>query len=334
MKAVTLIEPERVEVVNVAEPDDPRLPLVRVRQVGVCGSDLKIVKGKVRVDCPRILGHEMVGELESAPPGSHLEAGTRVLVDPAVACGYCDLCVKGRTNLCRNGGLMGRDRDGVFTERVSVPVDRLLAFPDALSYREAGLLQVLGTCVHAVKRLGPTFPGQVAAVVGLGVTGQLISQLLTLHGLRVVGVTRSEWKRSVAMELGATAVSDSEHAGAVLDEITAGRGPDLVVEAVGTEATLARAIDLAGIGGEVLAFGSIPGGSSGLPYYSLYKKELTLRHPRAAVKDDYAEAIRLVAAGGLQLGPIVTHELTLDEAPQAFALVDDPSSLKVLMRVP
>jgi 2-desacetyl-2-hydroxyethyl bacteriochlorophyllide A dehydrogenase len=333
MRAVRLIEPGRVEVAEVPDPSSRDQATVRVRRVGVCGSDLKIVKGRVRVRCPRVLGHEMVGEVEAVPAGSRFQPGTRVLVDPAVACGWCDLCLGGRTNLCRNGGLMGRDLDGVFAERVTAPVGRLLPFPETLSYRQAGLLQVLGTCVHAVSRLAPTMPGQVAVVIGLGVTGQLLSQLLTLRGARVIGVTRSSWKRDLARGLGAEGAVEPQAADSFLDELTAGRGPDLVVEAVGTAPTLAWAIDLVAAGGEVLAYGSIPAGDRSLPYSTAHEKELTIRHPRAALIGDYAEGIRLASAARLALDPIVTHELDIDEAPHAFELVEDASSLKVLMRV-
>ncbi len=332
LKAVRVVEPGRLEVVDVPTPDDSDQVVVRIHQVGICGTDTKILSGKIPVQYPRVMGHEMVGEIASAPPDSPYPEGTRVLIDPGVSCGWCHLCRAGRTNICINGGLMGRDVDGVFTEYTLVPVDRLVPVPDTISHKAAGLLQVLGTCVHAVKRVQP-FPGQVAAVIGLGVTGQLIAQLLRLRGMSVVGITRSEWKRSLATELGAVAVAEPDKASAVLTEITDGKGPELVVEAVGTEATLAEAIRLVGTGGEILAYGTITGGGSGLPYYELYHKELTIYNPRAAVTGDYADGVALTAAGSLVLEPIVSHELDLDEAAKAFELVHDSSSLKVLMKV-
>jgi 2-desacetyl-2-hydroxyethyl bacteriochlorophyllide A dehydrogenase len=227
---------------------------------------------------------------------------------------------------------MGRDVDGVFTEFAVVPASRLVPVPDTLSDKEAGLLQVLGTCVHATKLLQP-FPGQVAAVIGLGVAGQLIAQLLRMRGMSVVGITRSEWKRSLASELGAVAVAEPGQASTVLTEVTGGNGPELVVEAVGTEDTLAEAIKLVGTGGEILAYGTITGRGKGLPYYELYHKELTLYNPRAAMIDDYAVGVSLAASGAISLEPIVSHELDLDEAESAFELVHDSSSLKVLMKV-
>jgi threonine dehydrogenase-like Zn-dependent dehydrogenase len=119
----------------------------------------------------------------------------------------------------------------------------------------------------------------------------------------------------------------------LLAEITENRGPDLVVEAVGTEATLGQAIELAATGGEVVVFGTLTGGNDGLPYYQLYHKELTLHNPRAALVGDYADGVALAADGSLILEPIVTHELDLEEAEKAFELVHDPGSLKVLMKV-
>jgi L-iditol 2-dehydrogenase len=332
LRAVRVQAPGALEITDVPEPAAGDSVLVRVGQVGICGTDVKILAGKIPVDYPRIMGHEMVGEVVSAPAGSPFPEGTRVLVDPGVACGTCHLCRAGRFNICIGGGLLGRDVDGVFTEFISIPVNRLVPVPDEISEQASGVLQVLGTCVHAVKTVDP-FPGRVAAVIGLGVAGQLITQLLRLQGMTVVGVTRSEWKRDLATQSGTHFTAAPDDAGWVLDEVTGGRGPDLVVEAVGTEATLAQCIELAGTGGEVLVYGTITGGDSGLPYYQLYHKELTLHNPRAAVVGDYADGVALAAAGALSLEPIVTHQLDLEEAEKAFELVHDPSSLKVLMKV-
>lgn len=332
MRAVRVTAPHQIELADVPEPAAEGQVLVRNLQVGICGTDTKIVAGKIPVSFPRVVGHELVGEVLSGPEGSPFAAGDRVLVDPGVACGWCAMCLAGRPNICLNGGLLGRDVDGVFTEYTTVPVNRLVSVPDSISDRASGLLQVLGTCVHAAKQVD-VFPGRVAAVIGLGVSGQLLAQLLRLKGMRVVGITRSEWKRDLAMEMGADATSTPDEAVGVLAELTEGLGPDLVVEAVGTEATLGQAISLVATGGEVLVFGTLTGAGLGLPYYQLYHKELTLRNPRAALIGDYADGIDLTASGSLTLEPLVTHVLGLEEAERAFELVDDPSSLKVLMTI-
>jgi 2-desacetyl-2-hydroxyethyl bacteriochlorophyllide A dehydrogenase len=332
MRAVRVAQPGTVEIADVPEPGPGSSVLVRVTQVGICGTDVKILAGKIPVDYPRTMGHEMVGEVVSAPDGSPFPADTRVLVDPGVACGWCHMCRVGRFNICVNGGLLGRDVDGVFTELVAVPYNRLVPVPSSISEKASGVLQVLGTCVHAVKTID-AFPGKVAVVIGLGVAGQLITQLLRLRGMTVVGITRSAWKRDLADKTGTHHTAAPDRASSLVAEVTGGRGPDLVVEAVGTEATLIEAIKLAGTGAEVLVYGTITGGEKGLPYYQLYHKELTLHNPRAAVVGDYADGVDLTASGALTLEPIVTHQLGLEEAEKAFELVHDPSSLKVLMTV-
>jgi 2-desacetyl-2-hydroxyethyl bacteriochlorophyllide A dehydrogenase len=332
LRAVRVVGPGSLELADVPEPEPGRDVLVRARQVGICGTDTKIVGGKIPVDYPRIVGHEMVGEVVSAPSGSPFAEGDRVLVDPGVACGWCVMCHAGRPNICLNGGLLGREVDGVFTELSVAPVNRLVAVPPSVGDSASGLLQVLGTCVHAAKTVD-AFPGQVAAVIGLGVAGQLISQLLTLQGVKVVGITRSEWKRDLAEQAGAVATGSPDEAETLLADMTDGLGPAIVVEAVGQESTLAQSISLAATGAEVIVFGTLTGAGEGLPYYQLYLKELTLHNPRAALIGDYADGVALAASGALTLDPIVTHVLDLGEARRAFELVDDSSAMKVLMTV-
>ena len=332
MKAVRVTAPSTLEIADLPVPEPGDQVLIKPITVGVCGTDVKVFTGAIPVDYPRILGHEVIGEVVAAPAASAFKAGDRVLIDPASSCGHCDLCERGRPHLCRNAGLMGREIDGVFAEYVLAPTSAVLAVPDTISVQASGLLQVLGTCVHALTSV-TLVPGQVVAVIGLGVAGQLMVQLLKDQGVTVVGITRSEWKRDLAARNGATVVAAPEDAETALAELTAGRGPDLVIEAVGYEKTLAQSIELVGIGGEVIVFGTLTGGSEGLPYYQLYFKELTLYNPRAALFGDYAAGIELAAAGRLALETIVTHELALDEAAKAFELVHDPSSLKVLMHV-
>lgn len=331
MKSVQVTGPGQVVYTDAPEPPASGGVLVGVHRVGICGTDVSIFSGGVPVDYPRIMGHEMIGEVIEGG-GTGIATGQRVLIDPAIACGLCPLCREGRPNLCLTGGLLGRDADGVFAERVVVPADRLLAVPSEVSDLAAGLLQVLGTCVHA-HRSTHVVPGDVAVVVGLGVSGLLLTQLLSASGATVVGVTRSEWKRELALRFGAAAVAPPDGVAAVITDMTGGFGADLVVEAVGTEATLSQSIELTRVGGKVVVFGTITQGGEGLPYYQLYLKELTLWNPRAAVPADYARGIELTASGALDLEPIVTDELHLSEAALAFERVTSPDSLKVLMEV-
>lgn len=332
MRAVVLVEPGRTEVQDVPVPDVSQSgnALVRIQTAGLCGTDSSIVSGKIPAELPRIMGHEAVGVVEIAGRQGLIEPGQRVLIDPGISCDLCDLCRRGYPNLCRNGGLLGRDYDGVFADYVSIDEKQLLAVPDSIGPDEAGIIQVLGTCVHAMSKVNVR-PGDVAVVLGLGVAGQLIAQLLTKRGARVIGVARSEWKRDLAVDLGIHSVAAPSDLAAAVDTLTKGLGADLVVEAVGTEATFAQAIELAGHASTVVLYGTASSGGTGLPYYQLYFKELTILNPRAATKADYERAIDLVANGIVNGAPLVSSSFGLTDAQSAFDAVAESTTLKVLI---
>lgn len=331
VRAVVATGAGSLDVREVPAPVRADRAVVRVDQAGICGTDVKVLAGTIPVEYPRVMGHEMAGEVVHGAAGGAIPVGARVLINPATFCGRCDLCRRDLRHLCAAGGLLGRDVDGVFSEEVAIDEAFLHLIPDGVSRDAAAVLQVLGTVVHA-QRAVSVFPDAIGVVVGLGVSGQLHTQLLALRGVTVIGVTRSPWKRDLAAGLGASATATPEEAAAVVAEITGGKGADLVVESVGTEPTLAHAIELAAAGGDVLAFGTVTGGGVGLPYYQLYFKELTIHSPRAAGPGDYDAAIALTASGRLHLDPLVTARFALDDATPAFAAVGG-DNLKVVLDV-
>ena len=334
MRALLLQSPGSAVLKEVPEPEVGDRALVTVRRVGVCGTDLSIFRGKIRVSTPRIMGHEVVGVVERPGRLGLFPPGTRVVVDPTLTCGYCDMCRADHSNLCRNGGLMGREVDGVFADRLAVDESLLHAVPDQVTMEAGPLLQVLATCVHAQSRL-PVVPGDTAVVIGLGVTGSLHLQMLAARGIRsIVVVTRSEWKQQMATGWGATHVAGPAQAAAAVMEASGGKGAAVVIESAGYESTLSQAIELAAPGGTIVLFGTITGGQTGLPYYLLYEKELTLLNPRAALPRDFPRAIQLVAAGAVAIDSLVTHRFSLADGPAAMvALAGDPKAMKMILEV-
>jgi threonine dehydrogenase-like Zn-dependent dehydrogenase len=320
-------------VTAVADPDPSDRALIALEQVGVCGTDVKILTGGIPVRYPRILGHELVGSVLRPSARGLVPEGTRVLVDPTITCGHCDLCRRDRAALCRNGALMGRDVDGGFADYVAVDEGQLHPIPDTIGPQDAALLQVLGTCVHG-QTLVEVFPGQTALVVGLGVSGLLHVQLLRARGVReIIGVTRSEEKRRLAKRLGASALAHPDQAAQVVAEVTGGHGPDLVVESAGTVATLAQAIELAGIAATVLVFGTITETEGRLPFYQLYYKELTVVNARSAQPRDYARAVQLAGDAMLDLAPLLSATYPLEQAAEAFDAFRTGDLLKVTLEV-
>lgn len=337
MRAAVLEAPGQLVVRDLAPPPHDGLVQVRIEQVGVCGTDRKVVDGGMPVALPRVIGHELVGRVVGHGPAEGVPAeevpaeGTRVLVDPSMWCGTCDNCRRGLVHLCPSGGLMGRDVDGGLAELVAVPAQRLHVVPESISDDDAALLQVLGTCVHAQRQVG-VFPVDHAVVVGLGVSGLLHVQLLKARGARtVIGVGRSESKRRLAEQLGATVTCTPDEAPGVVAERTGGNGCGVVVEAAGTGATVSLAVELAGYAATVVIFGTVVGGEHPLPFYELYRKELRLLNPRAAVGRDYDDAITVVASGAVRGAPLVTERLPITEAPALLAgWYDQPGRLKVV----
>ncbi len=167
MKAMVLRAPNDVALEAVAEPKPgPNQVAVRVSHSGICGTDLKIYHGAIPVDYPRIMGHEMVGVVVEGGD-DRIRNGQRVIVDPCLYCGVCHACRAGRTSLCPNGGLVGRDSNGGFAEYLIAPRSHIFPLPDAIDSRTAPLIQVLTTCLHGQRALN-IFPGQSVVVMGSG----------------------------------------------------------------------------------------------------------------------------------------------------------------------
>src|SRR5450631_2875419 len=197
MRAAVMDQPGVVTVRDVPPPTRGGLALVRVAQAGICGTDLKIAAGDIPVVVPRVIGHEMTGWVESPGRRENVPAGTSVLVNPAVFCGACDLCRRDLPQLCRGGALLGRDVDGCFADFVAVDEACLHPIPASVSAAESALLQVLSTCVHV--------------------------QLLRARGVEtIVGITRSGWKRELALRFGASHAAAPEDAQQAVADATGG----------------------------------------------------------------------------------------------------------------
>ena len=330
MKAMVLEAPNKLALRDVERPEAVAGGvLVRVTNTGICGTDQSIYYGGIPVNYPLIMGHEAVGEVVEGEGLGGIARGSRVIIDPVYFCGHCYQCRAGQTNLCPNGGLVGRDRDGGFAEFMSAPPGNIYALPDNVGDREAPLIQVLTTCVHA-HRMAKVFPGEAVVVIGLGVTGQLHVQLARARGAHpVIGITRSAWKRELAESLGADLTAppgDAAHK-AILDA-TDGRGADLVIECSSKVSVLAEAMRLARIGGRVLAYSTYTEKQGELPFYDWYFKELQIINARAAKGEDYPASIDLVNRGDVQLAPLISHTVALRELDKALGIMTGDGSSK------
>jgi 2-desacetyl-2-hydroxyethyl bacteriochlorophyllide A dehydrogenase len=335
MKAMVLSAPNELAGSEVARPEVAHgQVLLRVRYSGICGTDYKIYSGAIPVRYPRIMGHEMIGQVVEAGGNAALRPGDRAIVDPELYCGACFHCRIGQTHLCPSGMLLGRDANGGFAEYVTAPASHVFLLPNSIDDQTAPLIQVLTTCLHAQRQIN-IFPGEAVAVLGLGVTGQLHVQLAKARGASpVIGITRSAEKRELALRLGADlAFAGGAEAIGKVREATEGRGADAVIECTGNLPVLSDAVHMARPGGRLLMFGIITARQGELPFYDLYFKELALINARVAKSEDYPNSIALVQRGMVRLEPLVSHVMPLGELKTAIGMLgsDSGQRMKIIL---
>ena len=331
MKAMVLTAPGAVALEEIAQPvPGADEALIRVTHSGICGTDFKIFKGGIPVPYPLVMGHESIGEVVS---GSKFEPGTRIIVDPVTYCGTCYQCRVGQTQLCPNGGLIGRDVDGGFAEYQLAPADNIHAIPDAIPSEIAALMQPMTTCIHG-QMMADIKPGEAVAIIGLGVTGLLHVQIAKALGADpVIGITRSAWKRDLAEELGADVTfAPSDDLVEQVRAVTGDKGgPDVVIESVGSLAVLAQAMDLVRLGGRVMPFGILTQTQGELPFYDFYFKEIQLVNARAAKPADFTASIDYVERGVVKLAPLITDQIPLSEMNRAMEKLEAGEGIKIIL---
>ncbi|MFT2722075.1 alcohol dehydrogenase catalytic domain-containing protein [Deinococcus sp. A31D244] len=325
-------------------PRPPTLPApgevtVQVRAVGICGSDIHMFQdgriGTSEILSPLVLGHEFMGEVTWAAPGARdgtgqpLHAGTRVAVEPHVACGHCRSCREGHPNLCPDHTFMGvYPRDGALQPTLNVPAHNTFILPDTVTDTGGVMLEPLGVALHAL-RLGHVRVGDRAAVVGAGPIGLLLTQLLHLNGVSALHVTEPlPWRRALAAELGA----DSTAPGFTDDHDSA---YDVVFEAAWADSSVQDAARLARPGARVVLVG-IPGDDGLRVQHSLVRRKgLSLILSRR-MAHTYPEATALVASGQLDVDRLVSHVFPLEQVQEAFEqhATYRPGVIKIMISLP
>ena len=314
--------------------EDPPKPaagetLVRVRAVGLCGSDLHWFGegsiGETKIGRPLVLGHEFAGVTED---------GRRVAVDPAVPCRACALCEEGHPNLCEGVRFAGHgDQDGALREWLAWPERCLVPLPAGWSDADGALLEPLGVAIHAVD-LAHIRAGDRVGVFGCGPIGLLIVQVARLSGAaQVVATDLAErpHRLEAARRLGVLAFEAEEgrEARAIRDAL-GGRGLDAAIEVAGDDAAVDAAVDAVRPGARVVLAGIPAARRTSFVAATARRKGLTLALARR-MKHTYPRAIRLAESGRLDLGATITHRFPLERGSEAFAVAARREGLKVLI---
>lgn len=309
---------------DIPQPKDNEV-LVQLEYVGICGSDLHYYEtgaiGDYVVKPPFVLGHEPGGTVvEVGKNVKHLKAGDRVALEPGRTCGHCEFCKEGKYNLCPDVVFFATPPvDGVFQEYVAHEADLCFKLPDNVSTLEGALIEPLAVGFHAAIQ-GDAHLGQKAVVMGAGCIGLVSMMALKARGVSEVYVVDIMEKRlEKALELGVAGVINGAKEDVVqkVNEITNGRGMDLVIETAGTEITTRQAIQIARKGSNIVLVGYSKTGEMTLPMSLVLDKELTFKTV-FRYRHIYPMAIEAVAAGKVDLKGIVTDIFTLDEAQKAM----------------
>jgi L-iditol 2-dehydrogenase len=303
--------------------------LVRVEAVGICGSDLHWYEeggiGGSRLTRPVVPGHEFAGTTED---------GRRVAVDPAIPCESCDLCREGHPNLCPSIRFAGQgEDDGALREWMAWPERCLFPLPDDVSAAQGALLEPLGVALHAID-LAHLKPGGVVGVFGCGPIGLLALQVARRAGAARVFATdlaSRPHRLEAAHALGGepVAAEGGREARTILEE-TGGRGLDVALEAAGDDGAIDAAVEAARPGARVVLAGIPVGERSSFVAGAARRKGLSLVLARR-MKHTYPRALRLVAAGHVDLEGLVSRRFPLAECAAAFACAARREGLKVVV---
>lgn len=317
MKACILEGPGRAVIGEVPEPGrKPGEALLKVRRIGLCGSDLNSFRGRnPMVSFPRIPGHEVAAtivEIDGDAP--NLAVGMDVTLSPYTSCGQCASCRRRRNNACQSNQTLGVQRDGALTEYISVPVERL--YPAKLGLKELCLVEPLTVGFHAASR-GRVAAKEFVAVLGCGGVGLGAVAASAFRGAITIAVDVDDAKLAIARQAGATHTTHAKqhNLNERLREITGGHGPDVIIEAIGMPDTFRAAVEEVAFTGRVVYIGYA---KEPVCYETKYfvQKELDILGTRNAQPEDFRSVIDMLEAGRFPVDAAVSHTVTLDEVPR------------------
>ena len=332
MKVAVLVAPNRIEIEDRPAPrPGPEDVLVRVRAVGICGSDTHYFAGlrdhEKDTVYPFVLGHEFAGEVaEVGSAVRDVAAGTRVACAPDRPCGKCEWCRKGERNVCPNVRFSGSGKvPGCLQEHYVVHRSQLHPLAGSVGFAAATLAEPLGIGMHIIDNLVRPKGGESYAIIGAGPIGLVTTFAAKLRGAGAVYVSDKVPERlEAARRLGAdrTCRVPSESLEELVRDATGGRGVDVAVEAAGDTAAVEQVTRLARIHGLAIIEGIPPVGSAPVDVNAARRRELTVIFGRRSLhKTD--EALALIESGRFDAGVMLTHEFPLEDAQRAFEYARD-----------
>ncbi len=324
MKALLLEKPQTFRTLEIPEPAAPGAgeALVRVHRIGICGTDYGGFLGKMPFySYPRIPGHELGVEVLAVGAGvTNVRPGDRCSVEPYINCQQCYSCRRGLTNCCEKHQTLGVMCDGGMCERMILPA-RKLHVSRTLSYEQLALVETLAIGCHAVDRAGVK-AGENVLIIGAGPIGLSAIEFVKVAGATCIVMDMNEARLAFCRErMGVphtiTARGDGSEL-AALTTLTHGQLADVVIDATGSNKSMAQALNYCAFGGRLIYVG-ITQQDLTLPHApALHRRELTIMGSRNALTRDFARIIRLIEDGTIDTKPWITHRAKFDDMIAAF----------------
>jgi 2-desacetyl-2-hydroxyethyl bacteriochlorophyllide A dehydrogenase len=327
MKTIVLEKPGSFQLTERPSVGDPGSgeALVRIRRVGVCGSDIHAFKGNQPFfTYPRVVGHELGVEIAAVGPNQQgLAAGDRCAVEPYLHCGRCIACRRGKTNCCVSLQVLGVHADGGMRECMLVPVAKLHR-SRTLSLDQLALVEMLTIGAHAVRR-AQLEPGENVLVIGAGPIGLATATFAQLVGARVAVLEISAWRREFCQRHlhMSRCLDGTGDTGRRLEDMLGGELPTAVFDATGSPASMMQSVQYVAHGGK-LVYVSLVQAEISFRDSELHRRELTLLRSRNALAADFRWAMQMVEDGRIDLTPWITHRAPADTMVAEFPGWLDP----------
>jgi L-gulonate 5-dehydrogenase len=325
MKAIMVTEPGKISIIekNMPSIQSKDEVLVKIKAVGICGSDMHIYHGTNPMAIyPRVIGHEFVGEVvEIGVNVSRVKIGDRVTVEPILYCGECYACRTGRQNVCEKLEVMGVHRDGGFQEYVVVPEKNAHKFDEHISWEEAVMIEPFTIAAQSTWR-GDVRTGDYVFIMGAGPIGLCVLQYAKHKGAICMISDLDVDRLEIAKKLGADYILNAGQVDVVQEvmKITKGMGANVTLDAVCITKTFEQAVEVTSVAGRivVLGFGTQP---SQIPQLPITKKELTIAGSRLQA-NKFPEVVELFNKKALNPKALISHIFRFDEIEEAIKLIE------------
>jgi len=342
MRVARFYAPEDIRLEDIPEPTPgPGEVKIKVRACSTCGTDVKISRfGHHHIDPPRVMGHEIAGEVVELGDGVEGWApGDRVQVIAAIPCGECEFCLRGSMTICPNQVSMGYQFEGGFAEYMIVPrnvmkVDGLNRIPEGVSFAEASVAEPFACAINA-QNLARVSEGDVVVVIGSGPIGCLHVRLARARGAAkvfLVELSRERLDMAAALvDPDAAIASGEEDAVAKVRELTDGRGADVVITAAASGAAQEQALQMIARQGRISFFGGLPKDKPTITLDSniVHYQEITIVGANGSSPQHNKEALALIADGSVPVDDLITHRLGLDQVLDGIGIVARGEAIKV-----